>query len=139
MVDEEQINPEEELTPEEYEAYKQAYAQHMGDIGVPTESPNLFALFKEILTKDDTSKAANLDPREVFAVRVLKHTENAMEIFDYPLVEKYLKKKAEIVLATSLSKEMAFIKAAVTTRRQLETARRESWEGRKKWKKKEKV
>ena len=129
---------QEDLRPEEIIELQRALQEYAGAYPSPEEPSNLFTFFKKIFVTKDSSKVSYLDPNELFAVRTLQHTANLMDVLGYNEVVNYLNKKAETVLATSLSKNGAFIQAAITQKRQLETDRKDTYKGdKKKWKKPE--
>lgn len=132
MVDE----YEEDLSPEEM-AYLQTQAQQEAiyDYPHPEEKASVFSIFKKIIKTRDTSKVGNLDKFELLSVRAAQHLSLFVETQGYDIVSDYFKKKAEVILATSLSKDAAFIQAVITQKRQLLSDKKKTWEG-KKWKKK---
>jgi len=84
------------------------------------EKVGIFHFFNKILGLSDTSKAGNLDIEELNAVRSLQRAKLYNEAMNDPkmTVDSYLQKRAEIVLSTSLSKDMGLIKAAITTKKE---------------------
>jgi len=110
------------LDPDE-QAYLIASAQSEahGSYPEPEEKINIFRIFKHILITKDTTKAGNLDERELFAVRLAQHTSNFLKTMNYNLVSDYFNGKGEVILATSLSKKGAFLEALITQKKQLST------------------
>ncbi len=84
------------------------------------EKVGIFHFLNKILGLGDTSKAANLDIEELNAVRSLQRAQLYNEAMTDPKItlNSYLQRRAEIVLSTSLSKEAALIKAAITTKKE---------------------
>lgn len=110
---------DDELTPEELAAYEE---MGMG-LGYPKlkEKEGLFNFFNKILVKDDTIKVANIDEDELFAVRNLRDGNVVSKMNGYEIFEDYFKNKGEVILASSDSKDGFLIKAAITTKKELES------------------
>lgn len=83
------------------------------------EKSGIFSFFKEIISKKDSTKVANLDPEiELFPVRTYLDTAQYCDIMGLDKVAEYLRGSAEIILATSLSKKGFLIKHAITTKKE---------------------
>ena len=121
------------LNPQELEELEK-YSELLGK-GQPLspEQINRYTLLKNIIERDDTSKVGNIDDDETFAVRSLQNVSILVGILDYPVVSDYWKRKSEIILATSLSKKMALINAAITEKKSYSTSERKEERRRKGW------
>jgi len=121
------------LNPQELEELEK-YSELLGK-GQPLspEQINRYTLLKNIIERDDTSKVGNIDDDETFAVRSLQNVSLLVGILDYPVVSDYWKRKSEIILATSLSKKMALINAAITEKKSYSTSERKEERRRKGW------
>jgi hypothetical protein len=108
---------EEDLTAEELEELEKL------GLGYPRpgDKGNLFEFFNKILKTKDTTKVANLDKDELFAVRALQDAALFSNVFELDLVNEYLKNKGEIVLASSDSKGGFLITTAVTQKRHIDS------------------
>jgi hypothetical protein len=118
----------EQLTPEDKVAIL-ALAEQIGT-GFPQqeEKASMFSFFKRILEAKDSAKVANVSEPELYAERILRNTALFCETLKYDKVAKYLGTKAENIAATSLGKNMEFIKAAVTQRKFIGTSEAETKE-----------
>jgi len=130
MVDEEFYD----LTPEEQIELQQT----MQDMNYPqqSEKTSIFNIFKKIIKTKDTSKVGNLDLHELNAVRIAQQVALYVNTIGYDEVSNYFRKKAEIVLGTSLSKKGALIEALITQKRALSSDKKTLREGKKPWKEK---
>jgi len=126
-IDQDEINIE-QLTPEDKVAIL-ALAEQIG-AGVPQqeEKASMFSFFKRILEAKDSAKVANVSEPELYAERVLRNTALFCKTLGYDKVSDYLNTKAENIAATSLGKDMALIKAAVTQRKFVGTSEAETRE-----------
>lgn len=90
----------------------------------PREKQDIMNFFNNVLNRDDTTKVSNLSDEELQAVRLMQRAAlYALEV-DYGLVAKYIRKRAEILLATGLSgrtKGGFFLQIVNTTKKMLET------------------
>src|SRR3990167_2035739 len=121
------------LNPQELEELEK-YSELLGK-GQPLspEQINRYTLLKNIIERDDTSKVGNIDDDETFAVRSLQNVSLLVGILDYPVVSDYWKRKSEIILATSLSKKISLINAAITEKKSYSTSERKEERRRKGW------
>jgi hypothetical protein len=124
---------EPELTPEELEQL-----EALG-LGYPKnqDKPGLYAFFDKILKTEDTTKVGNLDKEELASVRYLRDAALFCNVFELDEVEKYLKAKSEITLASSDSKFGFLINTAVTQKKQVDSGHRAKAGGNGWFKKKE--
>ncbi len=106
------------LTPEEQQDIREALGSNY-----PTqeEKPGVFAFFNKILKTDNTSKVGNLGMEELGSIRIYQSASLYAEEMELDLVSDYLKREAEIVLGTSLSKDGFLITQAVTQKREIQT------------------
>lgn len=122
---------EEELTAEEIEEYdrqldRAEYADEVDRVNapLPPESTGFAGFLNKILNKKDSSKIANVDEFELNAVRVLQKGSHFCDSQDLEILDKYWMEKGEIILRTSLSKNMEFLRNAVTQRKTIEAKTR---------------
>lgn len=110
-------------------------------VSAPTikEKIDIMNFFNNVLNRDDTTKVGNLSDEELQSVRYMQRAAlYALEV-DYLLVAKYIKKRAEIMLATSLSgrtKGGFFLQVVNTTKKLVEAVtgkKREDTGGNKGW------
>lgn len=99
----------------------------------PEEKTGIYHFFNKVLGLKDSSKVGNLDPEELNSVRSLKRAELYSEEMGLDLVKDYLQKRAETIVSTSLSKNMALIKAIITTKKESKTSLK-TGEDKSKWK-----
>jgi len=124
---------DDDLTPQELEQLKD-----MLGISYPKgeEKVGIFHFFNEVLKTGDTSKVSNLDDKtELPSVRLLQSTALYSEEMGLTLVADYLRKEAEIVLATADSKKGFLIQQIVTQKKELKTKSGDT-RGKKGWFKK---
>ena len=90
----------------------------------PREKQDIMNFFNNVLNRDDTTKVSNLSEEELKAVRLMQRAAlYALEV-DYLLVARYIRKRAEILLATGLSgktKGGFFLQVVNTSKKLLET------------------
>ena len=88
------------------------------------EKQDIMNFFNNVLNRDDTTKVSNLSEEELKSVRLMQRAAiYAIEV-DYILVGRYIKERAEIILATALSgktKGGFFLQVVNTTKKLLET------------------
>jgi len=106
------------LTEAELEEVKDFYRR----LGV--EEKGIDTFFLEIIRADDTTKIGNLTEAELgspnLPVRTLKELAGDCELIpSMATFTKYFKDQAEMILATSLSKEGFLIKARITQKKEL--------------------
>ena len=87
--------------------------QLYGSPSEPTKDSTL-KLFRDILKSDDSKKIANLDKIDLRKVRSFIHLSNYADVEGLDDVSKYLAKKAETELATSMSHKGFFAQLLVT-------------------------
>ena len=88
------------------------------------EKQDIMNFFNNVLNTNDTTKVANLSNEELAAVRLMQRAALYSLEVDYVLVARYIKKRGEIILASSLSgteKGGFFLKIVNTVKRQLES------------------
>lgn len=109
----------EELTPEE----QQELAKWLEQIGYPKqeEKHGVFQFFNKVFVADDTTKASNLKEEEVTAIRNLRDAALYCETMGLDEIKTYFLGKGENIAAPSLGRDMAFIKAVITQKRELAT------------------
>lgn len=90
----------------------------------PKEKQDIMNFFNNVLNRDDTTKVSNLSDEELKAVRYMQRAALYSLEVDYDLIARYIKKRAEIILATGLSgktKGGFFLQVVNTTKKMLET------------------
>jgi len=110
---------EEEMSAEQAEEYLKT----MGIAPVPDEKHSVFGFLHKVAVADDTTKLGNLKEEEVGFPKLPLRTLKELALFckdvaDMGYMAGYFDKKAEILTATSLSKEALLLKLAVVTRRE---------------------
>jgi hypothetical protein len=110
---------EEEMTQEQAEEY----IKSLGVAPTPEEKHSVHSFLHKVATSDDTTKLGNLKEEEVGIPRLPLRTYKELALFcrdvaDMDYYADYFDKKAEILTATSLSKEGFLAKLAVITRRE---------------------
>lgn len=115
-----------ELSEEELTELAETIMPDEKGISAPTpkEKQDLMNFFNNVLNRDDTTKVSNLSEEELLSVRLMQRAGlYALEV-DYTLVARYIKKRAEIILATGLSgktKGGFFLQIVNTSKKLLET------------------
>ena len=94
-----------------------------GTAPTPEEKHSVHSFLYKVATSDDTTKLGNLKEEEVGLPRLPLRTYKELALFcrgvaDMDYYADYFDKKAEILTATSLSKDAMLIKLAVVTRRE---------------------
>jgi len=122
-------NPDEldELSEDELTELAEALGDdpRLGSGSAPSmkEKQDIMNFFNNVLNRDDTTKTSNLSDEELQAVRLMQRASlYALEV-DYTLVARYIKKRAEILLATGLSgrtKGGFFLQLINTSKKMLE-------------------
>lgn len=95
-----------------------------GAVPTPKEKQDIMAFFNNVLERVDSTKVANLSDEELQSVRYMQRAGLYSFEVDYDMVAKYIRKRAEIVLGTSLSgKEKGgfFLRLINTSKKTLET------------------
>ena len=113
---------EEEQLQENVETQQEAVAEYLEDNSPSeVEKDSLYSLFWKVINKTDSSKIANLDKLELgmldMNVRDLQAIAELCKIVGYNEVEKWLRKKAEIILSTSVSKKALLLELFVTAKK----------------------
>ena len=125
------MSENDELTPEE-EAELRAFVGSSFPKG--EEKASAFHFFNKVVNTTDTGKVANLGEEELNTVRSLKRAELFANEMNLDIVAGYLSRRAEIINATSLSRGMALINAAITSKKEGKTTLRTDEGGKKsKW------
>ena len=91
------------------------------------EKQDIMNFFNNVLDRGDTTKVGNLNDQELAGVRLRQRAALYSLEVDYILVARYIKKRAEIILASSLSgREQGgfFLKLVTTMKRVLESTSR---------------
>ncbi len=126
---------EETYSPEEQAQIMAAAEDIKNSYPTPEDKLSIFKLFNKIFETDDTTKVANLKKDELQVVRNIQSAALTLEeAYEYEPVANYFRKKAEIVLATSLSRDGALLNALITQKRQLSTEKKREVDS--KWNKK---
>lgn len=113
-------NNEEQLSQEELENL-----QHLiGTAPIPEEKHNVHLFLTKVAEADDTRKVANIDEEELGKPKLPVRTNLELALFCKDIADmedfgNYFEKEAEIILATSLSKEGFLDKLAITTSRNI--------------------
>lgn len=117
MEDENEI-PDVETSEQAFSDEQQDYGEHVGEqqeeqmfgsYQEPRKSESIFSFFKHILGIKDSSKVGNLDKRELgnldLSVRNCENLAKLGYILNNKSFHDYFMQKAEITLATSMSKK----------------------------------
>jgi len=91
----------------------------------PKEKTGFFEFLNKVFKAKDTTKAANLTEEEIFAVRKLKQAALFAGLMKWDEIDNYLRNRAEIIIAPTLSRKGFLINAAITQRRVAEKAKEE--------------
>lgn len=118
-----QTEQQQQLTDVEMAQLAQ-YLSQAGAAPTPEEKYNVHIFLHRVATADDTTKVGNLTDTEVgkpeYPARALKDMALvASDIVDNEEMSKFFIKQAEILTATSLSKEGFLVRQATTTTRQI--------------------
>ena len=116
------------LTKEEAEAVAETMSvdkQGMGNYPQAEEKHGIFQFLAEVFRTKDTSKGGNVVDEELFSVRARKEGALYFETMDAPIIAQYERDKAEITLATSLSKKGFLIQQAITQKKDLKVGSKE--------------
>jgi hypothetical protein len=95
----------------------------------PKEKEGIYSFLNKVLKTPDTTKVGHLDEEELRVARLLQSTSLYSSAWDLPEVETYLKKEAEILLASSDSKNGFLVTAAITSKKQIERKNKSSQQG----------
>lgn len=95
----------------------------------PKEKEGIYSFLNKVLKTPDTTKVGNLDEEELRVTRLLQSTALYSEAWDLPEVDSYLKKEAEIMLASSDSKNGFLVSAAITSKKQIERKNKSNQQG----------
>ena len=98
----------------------------------PEEKTGIYHFFNKVLELIKSSKVGNLGVEELNTVRNLQRAELYAEEMGLDLVQDYLQKRGEIILATSLSNKGFLIKSIITTKKESKT-KLSTGEEKKKW------
>ena len=115
------------LTPEETEELSKL----LTNVPQKDEKHGVFIFFDKVLKTLDTKKAAYLKQDELQSVRAYNSAALYAEEMGLNKVKDYINKEAEIILATSLSKDGFLIKSVITQKKEM-TAKAVT-EKKKKW------
>lgn len=120
------MEEDDNLTLEEQEQLEEL----MKSYGSPTpeEKHTVHSFLHKVATSKDTLKTGNLDKEEVGAVRLPVRSVKEFELMSRELckdkiMSNYFKEEAEIITASSLSKDAKLISLAVVTRKELSDGR----------------
>ena len=99
------------------------YIRQTGIAPVPDEKHSVFSFLHKVAIAGDTTKLGNLNEEEVGHPKLPLRTLKELSLFckdiaDMEYFSDYFDRKAEIMTATSLSKEALLLKLAVVTRRE---------------------
>lgn len=138
---------EEEYTAKDLANYNEmeALKSQLSELDFPREAEKLdvFKLLKHIIDTKDTTKVGNVDKEELRVVRLEKDISSYAKVWGFDDISNYFGQEAEIILASSTSKDGFLDQLAVTQRRQFETkskTKQSQGGGFKQWfKKKEEV
>ncbi len=136
-MEEEKTQESEELTQEELNQLKHL----MGTATTPEEKSNIHTFLTKVVEEKDTTKVANLNDDELGLAKLPVRTSQELALFcgeiaNMPWFEDYFKKEAEIILATSLSREAKLLEFAVTSNRQIGEISKKKFKENKGWFKK---
>lgn len=126
VPDYQEEKPVEDLSEAELQELAETLIPDETGISAPTpkEKQDIMNFFNNVLNRDDTTKVSNLSEEELQSVRFMQRAALYSLEVDYLLISKYIKKRAEIVLATGLSgktKGGFFLQVVNTTKKLLET------------------
>lgn len=122
-------NPDEldELSEDELTELAEALGDdpRLGSGSAPSmkEKQDIMNFFNNVLNRDDTTKTSNLSDEELQSVRLMQRASLIASEVDYTIVARYIKKRAEILLATGLSgrtKGGFFLQLINTSKKMLE-------------------
>lgn len=101
------------------EAIKEEASARMGsEYPEPEEKLTLYSLFKGIFKDKDNAKTGNVTDPELNATRIYIDAANYAEVMDMDYISEFLRSKAQVIFATSLSKKGFSIKALQTTKKE---------------------
>ena len=123
MAEEQPTNTQAEMNEEEIGKLARFLAES-GSAPTPEDKYNVHLFLHRVATADDTTKVGNLDETELgkplFSVRALKDMALiSRDLIGNAELQKSYNDEAEIITATSLSKEGFLVKQATTTTRQI--------------------
>ena len=84
------------------------------------EKEGIYTFLNKVLKTKDTTKVGNIDEEELRVVRLLQSTGAYANVWDLDVVNEFLRNEAEILLASSDSKNGFLVGMAVTSRKQIE-------------------
>ena len=126
-----------QLTPEEEALLKEAYGYPM-----PETKPSVYQFFNDIARAKDTTKTGNLIETEIGVPKIPVRTYKNIALFseivaDKPGFAEYFREKAEIMTATSLSRNALMLRLSVTTKKEVANVTKarglnKGWFGKKK-------
>ena len=113
---------DEEEIQEQVEAQQDALQEYIEDSSPSEiEKDTLYSLFWKVINKTDSSKIANLNKDELgmldMSVRDFQRIAELCRRIGYTEVESWLKKNAEIILATSVSRIALLFELFVTAKK----------------------
>lgn len=121
---------DERLTPDE-EAELLDYMAG-GNYPRMQEGNNVIAFFNKIFRAKNTTKGGNITKEELVGLRTLLTTADYCEVMDLDKVGLFVRQYAENHLSLSLSKDATLLNAVITSKKQLSTESKSSWDGGKK-------
>lgn len=100
-------------------------------LGYPEQKQKegIFTFLNKVLTAKDTIKVGNLDKEELRVVRLLRDASNFAGVYGLEAIQGYFAGEAEVILASSDSKEGFLVSTAVTQKKHLETKSKNKSEG----------
>lgn len=124
----EEKDPTEDLTEEEKIQYSE-WLEKVGGFPQVEEKPGIHQIFNKIIKEDDEGKpifdsikTSALNENELDAFRHTRKASIVTEIFDFPLLTKYLTGEGIVITDSALScskrKPGAFLQALTTTRKE---------------------
>ncbi len=124
MEDQQNFDEEQQETvAENVETQQEALQDYYGEDNSPspTKTEDLYSLFWKVIEKPDSSKLGNLDKTELgmldMSVRDCQAIAILCDIVEYKEVAKWLRNRAEVILATSSSKKGWLVELFVSAKR----------------------
>lgn len=99
---------------EQRDSFEGAYASEK-------KSDSLFSLFRDVWRTKDSSKVANLTDKELGDLNIsVRHCQDIAlfaKLLGHKGINRYFRRRGEVILATSMSRRMRFAELFVTTKK----------------------
>jgi hypothetical protein len=113
-----------ELTPEEEEMLARDYTEDYRGLGVeyPTEKEKhgVFQFLNKVFKTKDSTKVGFMNEEELIAFRIFKNASLYSEKMGLATVKDFLDRKAELVVAPTLSRGGNLVLASITTKKEFQ-------------------